>query len=63
MRESLKKIDTVEQTKIPVKDFFEYDYSEIRKQPEYRKSGIMAHFWEHSWIQFRGHLKQNSINI
>lgn len=52
MRETLKKMATVEQTKIPVKAIFEYDYSEIRKQPEYRKSGIMTHFWEHSWIRF-----------
>lgn len=51
MRETLKKMETVELTRIPVKDIFEYSYAEIRRQPEYRKSGIMTHFWEHSWMR------------
>lgn len=51
MKYSLLKHKNTQQTKIAVKDIFEYSYEEIREAKEYFKSGIMIHFWEHSWIK------------
>lgn len=50
MRSTLRKFNEVEQSIIAVHDIFEYSYAQIRGQKEYRTSGIMTHFWEHSWI-------------
>jgi mannosyltransferase OCH1-like enzyme len=50
MRSTLRKFHNIDQSIIPVKEIFEYSYEEIRRQASYRKSGIMTHFWEHSWI-------------
>ncbi|MFU1859325.1 glycosyltransferase [Sphingobacterium sp. NGMCC 1.201703] len=51
MKATLQKIKHLEQTKISVKDIFEYSYDEIRGKREYCKSGILTHFWEHTWLK------------
>ena len=51
MRATLRKFDRIEQSKITVKEIFEYSYDEIRRQREFCKSGVLTHFWEHSWIE------------
>lgn len=51
MRATLRKFDRIEQSKIPVKEIFEYSYDEVRRQREFCKSGVLTHFWEHSWIE------------
>ncbi|AIM35471.1 hypothetical protein KO02_01450 [Sphingobacterium sp. ML3W] len=33
-----------------VKEVFEYDYIEAKSAIEFQKSGIMTHYWEHSWF-------------
>lgn len=50
MRATMRKFCCDNFTFIPVKEIFEYSYDEIRDQDFFRKSGIMTHFWEHSWI-------------
>ncbi|OFV10621.1 MULTISPECIES: glycosyltransferase family 32 protein [Sphingobacterium] len=50
MKYSLSKHKYTSQQKIPVKEIFEYSYDEIRGAKEFLKSGIMVHFWEHSWL-------------
>jgi mannosyltransferase OCH1-like enzyme len=39
-----------EQSIIPVKEVFAYDYSEIREMPEREITQPMVHYWLHTWI-------------
>nr|WP_315402764.1 glycosyltransferase [uncultured Sphingobacterium sp.] len=50
MRATMRKFQNIEQSKIQVKDIFEYAYDEIRNHKVFMQSGIMTHYWEHSWF-------------
>jgi mannosyltransferase OCH1-like enzyme len=50
MRQTLSKFKNIDFSLIEVKEVFEYDYSEIRQAKSFTKSGIVTHFWEHSWL-------------
>lgn len=49
MRASMRRHQITKQVSIPVKDIFEYDYSEIRAAKEFGKNKVMVHYWVHSW--------------
>lgn len=49
MREVLKNFST-EQSLIPVKEVFVYDYSEIRIMPDSETDQPLIHYWLHSWL-------------
>lgn len=50
MRSSLKRHPISLQSIIPVKDVFEYDFSEIRNISNHPVSKAMIHYWIHSWL-------------
>jgi hypothetical protein len=50
MRATMRKFQNIKQSKIQVKEIFEYAYDEIRNHKVFMKSGIMTHYWEHSWF-------------
>ncbi len=51
MRETVQKIGIVAQKIIPVKEIFEYDYSEIRSATFKNVTKVAIHYWAHSWIK------------
>lgn len=50
MRASLRRHPITSQDIVPVKEIFEYDYSEIRNASNFEVKGIMTHYWAHSWL-------------
>ena len=50
MQESFRKFPYTKQALLPVKDVFEYDYSEIRGAKSFGNERYMVHYWEHSWV-------------
>lgn len=50
MRDSLVKHPQTMMTKVPVKQVFAYDYSEIRNPPVNDITAPLIHYWVHSWI-------------
>ncbi|QIH36737.1 hypothetical protein G6053_29505 [Sphingobacterium sp. DR205] len=50
MLNSLLKHRNSLQDLLNVKEVFEYDYVEAKAATEFQKSGIMTHYWEHSWF-------------
>ena len=51
MRDALKKFST-DQSLIPVKEVFVYDYSEIRIMPDRETDQPLIHYWLHCiWIE------------
>lgn len=48
--EAFNRNPITRQRLVRVKDVFEYDYAESRLATEFGKSGIMTHYWSHSWL-------------
>lgn len=50
MQETFKRFPYSKQALLPVKDVFEYDYSEIRTAQNFGSKKFMVHYWDHSWV-------------